>query len=328
MDLIAIDVHDDAQVRDWFAAEETVLAHDRPDALGRTWEALLNSWREPSRYYRREPLAAVVDGRTVGIAELGFSLEDNTHLADLEISVLPGHRRRGIGRALHDEATRRRRTHGRGSACGELYLVGDDTGPLDFARALGWASVHVEDHLRLDLPVPPERLAALAARTESGYEIVTWRGRCPDEYVEAYLAMRTQMNHDVPTGDLDVEPVDMTLERLRHGEERTARSSDSVVAAARRDDGVLGGYSVVFLAHGVDHAIQDDTLVMPEHRGHHLGLALKLATLRVLAAEHPERVSLHTWTDPENRAMYSTNTGFGYRPVERMHEVQVRDGVS
>ena len=88
---------------------------------------------------------------------------------------------------------------------------------------------------------------------------------------------------------------------------------------------MLGGYSLVFLAHGSSQVLQDDTLVMPEHRGHRLGLALKLATYAVVAAEHPDRATMHTWTDPQNHAMYATNTAFGYRPVERMHEVQVKD---
>lgn len=137
--------------------------------------------------------------------------------------------------------------------------------------------------------------------------------------------MRTQMNQDVPTGELDHEAVVMTPERIRAGEERLAKSYDIVVAAARRADGVLGGYSLVFLARGSDQVLQDDTLVMPAHRGNRLGLALKLATYAVVANEHPERATLHTWTDPGNHAMYATNAAFGYRPVERMHEVQVKD---
>ncbi len=89
---------------------------------------------------------------------------------------------------------------------------------------------------------------------------------------------------------------------------------------------MLGGYSLVYLPRGSDQALQDDTLVMPERRGHRLGLALKLATYAVIAVKHPERATRHTWTDPGNHAMYATNAAFGYRPVERMREVQVRDG--
>ena len=40
--------------------------------------------------------------------------------------------------------------------------------------------------------------------------------------------------------------------------------------------------------------------------------------------DRPEAV-IHTWTDPENLAMYRTNTALGFRVVERMHEMQRRD---
>jgi GNAT superfamily N-acetyltransferase len=82
---------------------------------------------------------------------------------------------------------------------------------------------------------------------------------------------------------------------------------------------------VLFLAHDDLEALQDDTLVMPEHRGHGLGMQLKLATLDVLQRDHPQRRALHTWTDRENHAMYRTNKAFGYRPVEVLHEMQRED---
>lgn len=321
MEILTVDVHDDAVTRTFHVVEQEAARHDRPHAILRTYEALLGSWRHPSDYRRYLPLVAVVGGRVVGAVDLGLSLQDNTHLADLEVSVLPGHRRRGVGRALHVEATRLRRAAGRTSACGEVYAVpGVDSPGVAFATALGYRSMHVEDHLLLPLPATPPAVDPV------GYDIVTWRDRCPEEYVEAYCAMRTRMNHDVPVGDLDHEPVDMTVDRLRVGEERTARSYASVVAAARRrEDGVLCGYSLTYLALGTDRALQDDTLVMPAHRGRHLGAALKAATLAVVQAEHPERIAIHTWTDPDNLPMYRTNTDFGYRPVERMHEMQVKD---
>ena len=322
MEIQQLDVHDDAMTRAFHDVEQAVARHDRPHAVTRTYDALLNTWRNPSAYRRYLPLVAVHDGSVVGSADLGLSLQDNTHLADLEISVLPPFRRRGVGRALHEAASRLRVAEGRTSACGEVYAVpGVDSPGLAFATDLGYRSMHAEDHLLLPLPATPPAVDPV------GYDVVTWRDRCPDEYVDAYCEMRTRMNHDVPVGELDLERVDMTVERLRVGEERTGRSYSSIVAAARRRvDGVFGGYSLTYLGHGTDHAIQDDTHVMPEHRGRHLGTALKGATLRIVLAEHPERVAIHTWTDPDNHAMYRTNTAFGYRAVERMHEMQSSDG--
>ena len=66
--------------------------------------------------------------------------------------------------------------------------------------------------------------------------------------------------------------------------------------------------------------------MMPEHRGHRLGTLLKCATLEIAQREHPERVAIHTDTAVDNHAMQATNRHFGYRPVERLLEMQRRDG--
>ena len=66
-----------------------------------------------------------------------------------------------------------------------------------------------------------------------------------------------------------------------------------IVAAARLSVGVPGGYSIVYLPANETHLVQDDTLVMPEHRGHRLGLALKATTPRRVQRGHPERRVIH-----------------------------------
>src|SRR3546814_258023 len=128
---------------------------------------------------------------------------------------------------------------------------------------------------------------------------------------------------DLPSGEIDYLPHVVDETRLRTDEDRVAAGWISIVAAARRRvDGVMGGYSMLVLPRGGELAMQDDTLVMPEHRGRRLGTRLKLATLQVLTRNHPERRALHTWTEPENHAMYRTNTDFSYVARERMYEVQ------
>ena len=81
----------------------------------------------------------------------------------------------------------------------------------------------------------------------------------------------------------------------------------------------FGGYSLLFVPHGADYGWQDDTLVMPEHRGHRLGAAMKAATYSKLP-RHVCRV--HTWTAPSNTAMHHTNTAMGFRVVEHMYEME------
>ena len=326
-DIAELDVSDDAALREFYDVEQAAGRADRPYAVMRTHAQLVQLSRHPSPYYRRTMLVARDAGRIVGAAALGRSQQDNLHLAELEISVLPGARRHGFGRALHDEAVRRARADGRSTFLAEVAQTAPDEpspGHL-FAAALGFEEVHRNDHLVLDLPVPAELWDVLPGAAE-GYDVVTWGDRTPDDLVDAYAAMLTQMGTDHPTGGVDHTPVVIDVARIREGEKRTMRAYTDVVAAARRaSDGVFGGYSLVHLPHNRDYVIQDDTLVMPGHRGHGLGMVLKAAVLRILAAEHPGRRLIHTWNAVENAPMQRISRSLGFRPVELELEMQRKD---
>lgn len=330
-DLVSIDPHDEHALRAWFETEQAAVDHDRPRAISRTWGALVGSVRTPSPYLGRELIAAVEGDQVVGVAELELPLQDNLHLAELSIHVLPAHRRRRIGRLLFDEVDRRRRATGRTTLLAELLLsqadaIADAPAPgMAFCTALGFVSVHEEEHLALPLPVDAGRMDALRRET-AGYEIVSWRARCPEELRAAYCRMRTQMEQDVPAGEVEHSARVIDEERLRSQEERMAPLYHQIVSAARRThDGEMAGYSLLFLPRDSLDVLQDDTLVMPDHRGHGLGMQLKLATLDVVTSEHPDRVLMHTWTDASNAAMYRTNAAFGYTTAEVMHEMQRKD---
>ena len=309
-----LDTSDPAALRAWHGAMERAVRADRPHALLSTYAAFEVTATAPSTYYARTWLRAVEGGEVVGTAELELPLEENLDVGWCEVAVLPDHRRRGTGRALWDAVAERARRAGRTRLGAEVTVDLAVPGPGHaFAAAMGAEVKHREDHLLADLPVTP-------APIDPAYDLVAWQGRCPDEHREAYLAMRNQMNADVPTGklDLDVEVLDDA--RLASSEERLMKAYDVRAAAARRrSDGVFGGYSLLFVPHGSDLAWQDDTLVMPEHRGHRLGAALKTANYSAL----PPRIrQVHTWTAPSNAAMHHTNTALGFRVVEHMYEVE------
>jgi len=309
-----LDTTDPAARRAWHAVMEHAVRSDRPHALLTTYDAFEVVATSPSTYVQRTWLQAVEGSEVVGVAELELPLEENRDLGWCEVDVLPGHRRRGIGRALWDAVVERARQDGRTRLGGELSVDLSVAGAgFAFATALGAVEKHREDHLLADLPVAP-------GQVDPAYELLTWRGRCPDEHREAYLAMRNQMNADVPTGELDLEVEVLDDARLAASEERLMKAYDVRVAAARRrSDGVLGGYSLLFVPHGTRYGWQDDTLVMPEHRGHRLGATLKRANYAGLPRDVAE---VHTWTAPDNTAMHRTNTGLGFRVVEHMYEVE------
>ena len=185
--IVELDPRDEVGLRAFHHTEQAAIRQDRPEAVIRTWPAFRAIAQAPSPYYRHTFLAAVHDGRTVGVADLGESVGDNEHLADLEIDVLADHRRRGVGRALWEEADRRRRADGRTSICGEVCLAAgvtpDASAAYAFADAMGFSTVHREDQLVLRLPVEAGHVAAVSAAVEgraAAYENVTWRNRCPE----------------------------------------------------------------------------------------------------------------------------------------------------
>jgi hypothetical protein len=63
-------------------------------------------------------------------------------------------------------------------------------------------------------------------------------------------------------------------------------------------------------------AWQWGTLVHREHRGHRLGMAVKVENLRRLQADHPERRRVVTGNDDTNSWMVSINEDLGFRIVE------------
>jgi len=69
---------------------------------------------------------------------------------------------------------------------------------------------------------------------------------------------------------------------------------------------------------------QSGTLVLPAHRGHRLGLAIKVANQRRFEAAFPGVRLIHSWNGEENGPMVAINDTIGFRPVEYAAEMQRR----
>lgn len=286
----------------------------------------------------REPSGAVLGGFL-----MGFPTKEDTHLARLDwFEVLPSHRRLGIGRALALHAEELAVREGRATITGgtiervvDNSRIGDIPGSRTdaggrLAASLGYEPALTEYRRDLELPVDPGRLDALEADARpyaAGYRIITWQGPNPDDLVEGRLELERAMSTDAPHGDLDVGAANWDLDRLRKFE------------ASLRDMGIVSFYAgavqeatgqlVAFTVASVTPeqpvmARQWATIVGGDHRGHRLGMLVKVANLRELAVHSAHTRRITTTNADTNSFMVRVNDELGYALTGRFMAWQKR----
>jgi hypothetical protein len=87
-------------------------------------------------------------------------------------------------------------------------------------------------------------------------------------------------------------------------------------AAVHRPTGRLAGFTQISVpADRTQPVRQQSTLVLREHRGHRLGLLVKLANLRQLTQAVPDATVILTGNAEDNRHMLDVNETIGYMPI-------------
>lgn len=283
-----------------------------------------------------------------GAAVLILPLADNTHLAWLDILVDPGAEGQGLGRALLQAAEAYAAEQGRTVLEGEtehrlapkgsrvlVPATGAGEVPADrAARFAGAAGFTLEQADRISLlqtaETDPEPVLDRALEELQGrYELVAWTGSAPEDVLEDYALLRRRMSTDAPMGNVDWEEEDWDASRVRLSEATRAAAGYEVLCTAVRDSasGKLAGHTVLEVnRERPDVAMQDDTLVLREHRGNGLGLLLKAANLGRLRSQYPDVRRVYTWNAAENRHMLRINEALGFRPAGWAGQWQKRLG--
>ncbi len=323
--IVEVDPADEVVFRAWFDLCDGALAAGRIDPPVRAFAEQVLRYQHSSRSYALHPFAALVGEAMVGAGNLELPLQDNLELAMIELAVPPEQRRRGVGSAMCTYVLERARAAGRTSVLTEVCVpTGSEVAEwpgVRFAERHGFTNRNTEIRRLLRLPVDPARLKALeteATRKTSGYDLVSWVGACPQEYAEQYAHLKGLLMAEAPTGDLDYEPEHWDVARLREEEDLTARQGRSVyICVAVAPDGTVAGHTQLAVSgHRPDHAYQWDTLVLGAHRGHRLGMALKVANLQAMTAAQPQVERVTTWNAEQNGPMIAVNEALGFEIVE------------
>lgn len=300
-------------------------------------------------YEDRRLFLARLDGEPAGMCSVELPLRENTATAGIQVIVARAFRMRGLGRALLEFAEhvamweRRTSLDGYVEIPAALLDGGTDLVPaksgagalplsepaIAFAAASGYQLEQVEQSSRVDLEWIERRLAeqegTILPQT-AGYELVWWRGSCPEELLDGFAALKRRMSTDVPIAGLDWEEEDWDAERVRRGEQQLALSGYESLLTAAKDPatGQLVAYTELNWRPGAKTAFQQDTLVVSDHRGRNLGMRVKIANLRRARQEWPDARHVLTWNAVENRHMLAINISLGFRPAGYQGEWQKR----
>lgn len=327
IEIRGLDRHDEAQVRLFWELERDAVA-DRPYNTFLAWQAARTYIPMDMTDWERLYAAAWDGDRLVGTLTASGSLADNTHRGYVGIAVHHAHRRRGIGTRLLETFEEWAAERGRHTLGGEVFAPLDGTSPaLEFATRHGFGVVLENGMKVVDIAATRDRwdaLAAEAAAYHQDYELRTVAAPIPEELVAGHNLISNMFFSEAPTGDSDVEDESWTPERLRALERRAAKAGrrDFTTFALSRD-GEVAAMTEAFVNETAPYrGFQGGTLVVPAHRGHRLGLAVKVANQRALARRFPELAWIVTGNADVNAHMNAINDRLGFRVVERCLAVE------
>jgi GNAT superfamily N-acetyltransferase len=327
-----IDVDDAEEFQRWYAVVREALLFERPDAP--VWsrhdlQVML------SRADGAEHLTAygAFDGKTMPAAAMvTLPLLDNRDKANLSVWVAPSRRRRGIGGVLLEHLVSTSVGEGRTTMLVSSWLptgARDDHPYRRFADKHGFALANTEIRRTLEVPVPNDRLEALAAEARAhhpGYRIQTYVDDVPSDLLASYCHLRNQVALDAPTGDIELEARALTPEivLLRHAIAKEQGRTTYLAFAVEPGGDAVAYTSLVAPAQEPVYVYQSGTLVRRDHRGHRLGLAVKVANLVALQNGCPGRRIVNTENAGGSGPMVQINEKLGFRPVEALADFQRR----
>lgn len=256
--------------------------------------------------------------------------EENQHLAQFEITVLPEYRRQGLGSRIlapiAEKAEQENRTLLMTSTIDRV------PGGEAFMRRIG-AKKGLEAHTN-QLKIADLDRALVAAWLRRGeanladFELGLWDGPYPEEMLPQ-VAELYELANQQPLGELEIEDMHVTPEQLRQIEKNNlARGNQRwTFYVVNRESGKFAGYTeTVWNPNRPEILRQDMTGVHPTYRGRGLGRWLKAAMLDKVIRERPQVKYVRTGNADSNAAMLKINNELGFKPymANALWQVELR----
>lgn len=328
-----IDAADEGALLAWNDLMRTGYTVDRTAAWWRSSETTLAQFAQPRTDKQDIALVAHLGEEAIGGAEISLTTESP---AEVELAVLPDHRRCGVGTTIAEavEAILGRSGQSPVIVQTETY----SSAGTAFAQSRGMRVGNEEHRLLLDLPAYLDADAnrykdsgasttVPVLRDDPDFAVTSWIGACPEDVLDDWARLREQMDEDVPVGDLTRTVNHASTAAIRSHEERMDHHGWTLVSSMAHVDGLAVGYTEIMASAGSpDIVIQEDTLVDRAHRGHGIGRALKVANMRQLAeVEAATSASwIQTYTATGNEPMLALNRDLGFFTADTMTALEGR----
>jgi len=267
-------------------------------------------------------LATDDSGQPAGCYLLRLPVKENVTLARVILQVPPDRRRAGIGSELLAHCAGRACGAGRSRMGGEAR---DGSPGAAFAQAIGAQAGIAEVNRILDidssLPARLDRLRAEAQAKATGYSLLSWLGATPNEHLDEIARLNNAMT-DAPR-DEGVQATRWDGQRVAEQEEHALAHGLRFRTVAARHDGTgeLAALTQICTDDGTPGwAFQQITAVSKEHRGHRLGLLVKVANLEQLTSDDPSVRRILTGNAGANRYMIAINEALGFHVSDQYRD--------
>ncbi len=325
----AVSYTDQASLEQWHKVLDAVLSHDLPGFAVPTQRMGYLWMKHPRVGFQTDHFLAFDSDECVGRIELTYPMLDNLKNTYLSIDVVPSRRREGIGTKLYDFALEQVKAAGRSVVIVNTLLelpgikAHDGGAGSAFAKKLGLECANLPEVMRrLEIATLDndglDSIYDKAQKASTGYRIVQWGNRTPDDLVDDVAYLDGRLISDAPMGDLVIEPEKVDAQRVRATEEVATKRGRIVfnTGAVHEESGRMVAWTCIAADDETPwHAWQNITIVDPDHRGHRLGALVKVANLRYVLADRPQLEVIDTGNAYVNSYMIAINEEMGFRPT-------------